>query len=418
MFLKEKIEDMEKKYILRIYQLLLAILLINPLFYKFISNTTILRACELACFLYAIYCLYKLFVKRKLVIYRGYVKILLVALMLVSIGIVMRGDWPSTIKDVLLVVISPTQTLVYILPFIILFLPNQKYFNEILHLFYKASLFAFVLWAINVGDLVQVGTHKGEAIGAFFPFFSAFLLGLLPAFTKRQQCITISIWLIFFLLMLLNARRNVSFSLALYALIAYVVSIISNIKKNPIKYFLILICSFIGLIILQINLNKLASGTFSNMAHRASLDTRSGVEELFFLDFYNSPVEDWIFGRGMDGGYRQSVVDEATGEVSEIRNVIETGYLNMLLKGGILYIVLVLLLMFYALSKGFKSKHKECIYISLILSTYLIDLYTTNPVCAYSVRSIIFWFCISVLLDVKVQKNAIYLKSFKYYIQK
>ena len=157
---------------------------------------------------------------------------------------------------------------------------------------------------------------------------------------------------------------------------------------------------------LQINLDRLASGTFSNMAHRAKQDTRSGVEELFFLDFYNSPVEDWIFGRGMDGGYRQPVVNEATGEVSEMRSGIETGYLHMLLKGGILYIVLVLLLMFYALSKGFKSKHKKCIYISLILSTYLIDMYTTNPVCTYSVRSIIFWFCISVLLEnVIIQKK-------------
>lgn len=406
MLLKEKIEGMEKKYVLRIYQLLLAILLINPLLGQFVSNTTILRFCELLCLIYALYCVYRLFVIRKLVGYHGYLRGLLFLLFVISVEIVIRAQWPSSIKEVLLNIISPSQFLIYILPFLILFLPNGRYFDDILSFFYKASLFVIPLWLININNLVYIGTFEGEAIGALLPFFSAFLLGLLSRLSsKRQGYVTFLIWFVFFILMILNARRNVSFSLALYALIAYVVTVFSNIKRNPIKYFLIVVFSFFMLVTIQINMDKMTSGVFNNMAQRATLDTRSGVEELFFLDFFNSPIEDWIFGRGMNGGYLQKVVNESTGEVSDTRSVIETGYLNMILKGGLLYVLIILLIMFYTISKGIKTKRKEYIYIAIILSTYLIDLYTTNPVCIYSVRSIIFWFIISVLNQVVISNN-------------
>ena len=142
---------------------------------------------------------------------------------------------------------------------------------------------------------------------------------------------------------------------------------------------------------------------FSNMSKRASENTRSGVEELFFLDFAKSPVEDWIWGRGMDGGYYQEVVNEDTGEISDKRQGIETGYLTMMLKGGLAYDVVVVLMMLAALHGVFRKDNDIIIkYISVILITYFLDMYTTNPVVDYGVRSILFWFIISVLLQDKI----------------
>lgn len=399
----------EKIYVLRIYKLLLAILLIGPLFSSFIANTTLLRSCELFCLLYALYILLRHFIFKRVVVYHGYAGGLILCLFLVSVGIVWRGHWPVNVKDILLTIITPNRFLVYILPFFLLFIPNRRYLDDILVLFYKASLFVIPLWLINWNDLVQKGTYTGEHIGAFLPFFSAFLLGFLPVLSKRQRYVTIAIWSIFFLLMLLNARRNVSFSLALYALIAYVFTVLSNIRRNPIKYFLIVLVSMIGLLALQINMDRLASGTFSNMAHRVGEDSRSGVEELFFLDFINSPIEDWIFGRGMDGGYLQEVVNEQTGEISDRREIIETGYLNMILKGGILYVGIILLMMFYAILSRRILYNKKNGYILMILCTYFIDLYATNPVCIFSVRSIIFWFIVSLLMQ-ENRKNSYYIE--------
>ena len=121
-----------------------------------------------------------------------------------------------------------------------------KYYKEILQLFYKASLFVIPIWILNSNLLVQLDTYKGEHIGVYLPFLSAFLLGFLPLFRKKEKYFVVSIWAIYFMLMLLNARRNVSLSLALYAFIAYIFSILHNIKRRPAKYLFICVFTLIS----------------------------------------------------------------------------------------------------------------------------------------------------------------------------
>lgn len=392
----------ERKCILRIYSLLFAIILINPLLNKFISNTTVLRSCELICLFIVLFyeiCLYR-FNGLKYITRNIYP--LFILLLFISLGIIIRGDWPSSIKDIGLHLLYPT--LIYLIPFFILPLPNYRYFRDIIFLFFKISLWVIPIWLLNSSDLIQTGStaYRSESIGIYLPFLCAFFLGLLSFFSKKQRVMIILIWGVFFILMLLNARRNVSFSLALYALIAYLFSVWSELKKNPIKFVLILLGSILALQILFLNLDKLTSGTFKNMAGRVSDDSRSGVEELFFLDFMNSPIEDWIWGRGLDGAYAQTVVNAETGEITDSRSVIETGYLHMMMKGGIIYDLLILSFLIVAVRKALTQRNNNLRYVGVILLTYLIDMYTTNPVCSFSVRSILFWFCISVCLQCKI----------------
>lgn len=389
---------MEQKYVKRIYVLLFSMLLINPLLCNFIHITTFLRSMELLCYIGIFFYEFKLYRNNSLRHLYGYEKFLYVILFLISIGIIIRGDWPTSPKDIALHILG-TQT--YILPFIIVTLPNEKYFSDIIKLFFKISLFVIPLWIINVSDLVQVGTYKAEGIGAYLPFLSAFILGLGTCLNGRQRKINFSIWAVYFILMMLNARRNVSFSMLLYAFIAYMFVSYSSLKKNMAKSILIVLFSILALLILMLNMESLTSGLFSNMAGRLNDDTRSGVEELFFADFATSPVSDWIFGRGMDGGYYQVETNEETGEISDNRKVIETGYLNMILKGGLIYDIILILIMIQALKRGYNARNKTHSYIATILITYFIDLYTTNPVCTFSVRSILFWFCVNVLLKRK-----------------
>ena len=376
-----------------------AIILINPLLNNFISNTTILRGCELICLFIVLYyeiCLYR-FNGLKYITRNMYP--LFILLLFISLGIIVRGDWPSSIKDIGLHLLYPT--LIYLIPFFILPLPNYRYFRDIIFLFFKISLWVIPIWLLNLSDLIQTGptAYMTERIGEFLPFFCAFFLGLLSFFSKKQKYVIFLLWGIFFILMLLNARRNVSFSLALYAFIAYLFSIWSELKKNPIKFVLIILGSILAIQVLLLNFEKLTIGTFKNMAGRASEDTRSGVEEIFFLDFMNSPIEDWIWGRGLDGAYAQTVVNAETGEISDSRSVIETGYLHMMMKGGIVYDLLILSFLIIASRKALNQRDNNLKYIGFILLTYLIDMYSTNPVCDYSVRSILFWFIVSLCMQ-------------------
>lgn len=386
----------ELKYIKNVYVLLFAIILINPILKDIITITTVLRSAELFCYIGVFYYKYKLYNGGCLRTISGYEKFLFVLLFIVSIGIIFRGQWPESPKDFMLHILTTPK---YLLPFIIIRLPNEKYSKELLNLFFKISLLVIPLWIMNYSDLVQIGTYKAEGIGSGLPFISAFLLGLSIYFNKKQRNINIIIWAIYFILMMLNARRNASFTLLLYAVIAYIFTSLSSIKKNVAKTVIVYLFSILIGLILLINFDSLASGVFNNMANRANEDTRSGVEEIFFADFSKAPVSDWIFGRGMDGGYYQLTRNEETEEVTDCRRGIETGYLNMILKGGIIYDATIILIMLLAIKRGFTKHNSINKYISIILLTYFIDLYTTNPVCTFSVRSILFWFCINILLN-------------------
>ena len=77
----------------------------------------------------------------------------------------------------------------------------------------------------------------------------------------------------------------------------------------------------------------------------------------------------------------------------------------MMLKGGLLYDFVVVLLMIVVLCGAFRKENDKAIkYIAVILITYFLDMYTTNPVVDYGVRSILFWFIISVLIQNKNYK--------------
>lgn len=377
-------------------------LLLGPLLNKFISNTTILRSVELLCFILILAMEYKLYKNKCLKSFHSYEKLLYGSLLIVSIGIIVRGEWPDSPKDWWLHFL---QTPMYFLPFIIVSLKNRIYIVELIRMFYKISLLVIPLWLINYTDLVQ-DDFKGEGIGSYLPFISAFMLGLGTFFNRRQRILNIVLWTIYFILMMLNGRRNVSFSLLIYAFIAYIFLTLAEMKKNKLKFVFTILMSVFVIIILLLSIDSLTSGIFDRMANRANEDTRSGVEELFFADFVTSPPSEWIWGRGMDGGYYQIVINEETGESTDNRTVIETGYLNMILKGGITYTLCVILIMILAIKRGYTQNNKIDAFIATILCTYFIDLYTTNPVTIFNVRSILFWFCVSVISEKKnLQSN-------------
>lgn len=391
-----------RQCVLRAYKLLLAMIIIDPLLGKYCPNTTILRLTELSCFLGAIYYTLRLYQLKAIARYGNFTKFLYVMLAIIAISIIARAEFPTKLSDWGLFLVSKSGFLVYVVPFLLLLMPNRTYFGDIIKLFFKASLFVLPIWLINISDLVQDDYHS-EGIGVYLPFFSAFLLSLTGLFSKKEKLLTWFIWSVYLLLMLLNARRNVTFTLVLYGCFSYLMTLLEDWKRKPIKVSMIVIFSVLALLLLQLNMENLTSGAFSRMSHRANEDTRSGVEELFFADFATSPPEDFIFGRGMDGGYFQIVKNLDTGEETDNRKGIENGYLHLILKGGLVYAVCVVLIILNAI--GCARKDKNTIvsrYFIMVMLSYLIDLYATAPICSYMPRTVIFWFVIGVMTQRKV----------------
>jgi hypothetical protein len=86
---------------------------------------------------------------------------------------------------------------------------------------------------------------------------------------------------------------------------------------------------------------------FSFLLERGTKDTRTGVEEYFYNDLN---TVDWIIGKGINGQYFCPDIDEDS--ISGYRRIIETGYLQIILNGGIISLVLILLITIPAIFKG------------------------------------------------------------------
>ena len=82
---------------------------------------------------------------------------------------------------------------------------------------------------------------------------------------------------------------------------------------------------FLGLVIFSSSFEFFFSRVDTGM------DSREGIIELFMLDFNTTP-NDWIFGRGIYGEFNGGIL--ATNEDTGMRDGIENGYLNIILKGG------------------------------------------------------------------------------------
>lgn len=387
----------ERKAMTVIYASLLVLLSIDGFLSDYVVST-VLRLVQMLALVLIFYNEFKLWRMGKLQMPHGFSKFVLVCLFALLLGIIVRGNWNVSGHNFFLKLLTFGGFLPYALPFCILPLPNARHLDVINKVFFIGALFSFPLWAMNIGQLVQ-DDYRGEGIGLYMPFFAAFLMGF-PYVTKSKRKICFVIWAIYIILMLLNARRNMVFSLGCFGMIAYYCCNFSKFAKKKYQTVLMAVAALlISTLFIASNVDVLSEKVFSRFSSRVGEDTRSGVEELFLADFATSPTEDWIWGRGLDGGYYQEMRDEDTGELETNRLGIETGYLNNVLKGGILYAAVIVIVMLICLVRSIRIKNIYSVYLRWVFLLFFIDLYATVLMGAFSVKAILFWFCVSMALS-------------------
>ena len=249
-----------------------------------------------------------------------------------------------------------------------------------------------------------MAAYQVANFGAGMAFFATFLLGQMSdLFTKREKRCIVGIWGLFLLFSLLNARRtSITSSISMMVIACYYV----NSKKGPVMSMVFLGGVTIVILAFYMNLDVFTSGIFHYLGERGMENTREEVEELFFLDFSHSPLTDWIFGRGLDGGYLQTHHD-SEGNIIDMRTGIETGYLNDILKGGIVYVVLYSLLWILSLLKTFDSSKEYSTLFRWILLFYIFLNYSFCVVINNNVNSMVFWYVISYVLAQNKKKSSL-----------
>lgn len=366
--------------------------------------STFVRAGELLCAL-TFSCIFLRYSRPKNL---QYGKILIFLIIIWFAFILYRGDFNLQGKAFYLKFIS-TNTLVYLLPFLAI-VPLRRHFDRIIKLFYYFSLATIPIWLLNIGHLVVSSSSDmlwiGESIGQYLPFFAAFLILFMYKVPIKKRKWVWGIFFVYLILMLLNSRRNILVSFSLCFIGYMIFSNKINITKGSNIAFLSIF--FLVIIYILINPDFLAK-LFPLLFQRGVENTREGVTEIFMADYLTWDPLKHLIGQGLDGSYYQPIYDPDTGElISTQRAGIETGYLDMLLKGGIIYDFLIVAIVIFSIYKGFKSKDpigKRCAYYLIIC---LIDLYTTCLLGTLGVKSILFWVSISLCLSSnKTQKKTI-----------
>jgi hypothetical protein len=248
----------------------------------------------------------------------------------------------------------------YLLPFIVLLGVNNISLVKIFRIIFVFSLIGFVFFVVNFNNMqstVLTGMGMsidgemgiGELANNYYFWFSISSLSLLcyefvPKKYKWTAIFT-SIFTLFLITYL--ARRSGIFMLVLYFFGMYFLYLEQPEKKHRFPK-IILVVAIISIIFSIVK--NYSDSTFSLIFSRLDEDSRSSVDEAIIT--YLNTENAWLFGKGIEGAYKHPDFDEP-------RYTHETGYLYLIIKGGIIYLFLYVSLLLHAAYLGFfKTKNR------------------------------------------------------------
>ena len=206
-----------------------------------------------------------------------------------------------------------------------------------------------------------------EPGGMLYPI--SFFLVYMSKIKKSWKYVISAAFIFSILAALLQGRRSSTFMTIAYFVIPFLLYHFHSFSKFlrilPIVVVIYIICYF--------NISSFSNfieDNFTILASRIEQDTRTGTENDFFNDLHN---EDWVFGRGLTGTF----VSPSAQNVDKLhRTEIETGYLNIILHGGLVMLLPLLCIMLYASYVGLtKSKNLFCKICGAFVLFYALGMY-------------------------------------------
>jgi len=192
------------------------------------------------------------------------------------------------------------------------------------------------------------------------------------------------------------ARRNAVVTLSGFVIGAYVFHRYNKANVKLFRFFPLIIAL---LLFFTISVQSFSERLTGRLSERIYEDSRTDLYDLFYLGM----MDDIFFGKGMGGKYYAptggSEVEGVYFEQVDYRDVIETGYLQLILNGGVLYLILYLLVLVPAIVRALTKSNnylvKSC-GISLIL--WLIDMFIFG-LPQLNIQYILIWICVGICYD-------------------
>jgi hypothetical protein len=287
--------------------------------------------------------------------------------------------------------------LFYFVPLVILFPKHLNFYKKIFSVIIVFALLFFISDILYIRELLERSLETRDVIEKlswYLALPSGFILLTYKYHSSIKKMLALLTIVIALLFSVYQARRGLSFILISTVVFSFFSYLFSTKQKILVTYLATLFISM-GLLyatsIYNISNNKL----LNFIAQRGEEDTRTGVELYFYNDMQ---IKDWIIGRGLNGEYFCPGIEE-----TDYRSLIETGYLQIILKGGLIRLILYLLILVPAIilglftSKNLLSKASSCWILITLISLY------PATVESFDLQYIIVWFSVGICYSKKIR---------------
>ena len=292
--------------------------------------------------------------------------------------------------------------IIYLIPLILLFPRNLAFYKKMFHIIFLFGiiyigydiLFFKSLLNSDRTDLLSMGVVE---LSTDLSFPVGFLLLTYSYHSNKKRLLAIGVIVLTLFFAIIRARRGLILMTSEIIISAYILYLFSSKRKFIFLYISILLI-FVGAIYASA-LYKPEKSMFGFLIERGKEDTRTGVELYFYDDMKTT---DWIMGRGINGEY--FCPDIEPGQLTNYRDVIETGYLQIILKGGIISLGLLLLITIPAIIKGlFYSKNILSKAAAIWILLALISMYPAI-VASFTLRYLLVWISIGICYSKKIRQ--------------
>jgi len=338
-------------------------------------------------------------------------EILFIINLLYSVTIVLRGSTYD--KDALKqMFLDPTfGILPYFASVVILLAKNigvyKKIFNILLifGVFFLLYVYIFYDTLHDYDRLNLVSQGLVENFSVFLALPMGFLLFNSIYFGGKKTFLGIGAKNIFAILVMLvtlffaifRARRGLIFMCACTAASVGMIYLMGTKRKALIIAMTILLAGAAFVFVSSMKEHSI----FSFLIDRGEEDTRSGVEVWMYADMSST---DWIIGKGIKGKYYCPIVENVNdAEGAGFRDSIETGYLQIILKGGMISLALLLLMFIPAVYKGlFKSKNVLSKAAAMWVLLWIVYLYPAGGI-VFTMNYILVWVAVGICYSDKIR---------------
>ena len=285
----------------------------------------------------------------------------------------------------------------YLVPLILLFPKNLIYLKKVINVILILSAFYILCDIVFIKSLLS-DSENGRTLEYFSKFLGfpcGFILLTGVYHTGKRRLWALFVIILTFILAIIRARRGLMFMSANILLFSYIIYIYATRGHFIKRYFPLIIIVFLFLIGANV-FDENKAGALSLITERFNEDTRTEVEEYFYLDMNK---KDWIIGRGIEGIYYCPTGVTGDG----YREVIETDYLQIILKGGLISLGLLLLIVIPAIFKGlFYSKNILSKAAAIWILLWLLALYP-QTVTTFSLNYLLVWISIGICYSKRIR---------------